>query len=125
MLDKKYYEGYEGEGEIRIWSNKSDNEEGMIIWIGYFNTILEGCFNSEFQKNGIIECYFNHNGFYDDKWEMRNPYIVLEELKMFDETLLSTKEEKIIKKTKEIIELLVIFINTSIKKNRNIYVECD
>ena len=27
----------------------------MIIWIGYFNTILEGCFRSEFQKGGIIE----------------------------------------------------------------------
>ena len=51
MLDARYYEGYEGEGEIKIWSE----ENGMIIWTGYFNTILEGCFRSEFQKGGIIE----------------------------------------------------------------------
>ena len=85
MLDTRYYEGYEGEGEVKVWSEENGNEDGIVIWIGFFNTILEGCFSSEFQKNGIIECYFNQDGFYDEKWEMKYPHIVLEELKRFNE----------------------------------------
>ncbi|MCI8409499.1 MAG: hypothetical protein HFJ09_09575 [Lachnospiraceae bacterium] len=123
MLDKKYYEGYEGEGEVKIWSNENGNENGMIVWIGYFNTILEGCFSSEFSPNGMIECYFNQDGFYDDKWEMRYPHIVLEELKKFNERILDTKDKEIIKISKEIIEQLVFFINVAVKNKRNIYVE--
>lgn len=123
MLDKKYYEGYEGEGEVKIWSNENGNEDGMIVWVGYFNTILEGCFSSEFSPNGMIECYFNQDGFYDDKWEMRYPHIVLEELKKFNERLLDTKDEEIIKISKEIIEQLVFFINVVVKNKRKIYVE--
>lgn len=123
MLDKRYYEGYEGEGEIKIWSNETGNENGMIVWIGFFNTILEGCFSPDFSSDGIIECYFNQDGFYDNKWEMKYPHIVLEELKKFNEKLLDTEDEEIIKKSKEVIEQLIFFINTAVKNEKNIYVE--
>lgn len=123
MLDKKYCEGYEGEGEVKIWCVENGHEDGMVIWIGFMNTILEGCFYSEFQKNGIIECYFNLNGFYDEKWRMRYPSIVLEELSKFNENLLNTKDETIIVKSKEIIEQLVSFINFAVQSERDIYVE--
>lgn len=123
MLDKRYYEGYEGEGEVKVWSGNNDKEKGILIWIGFFNTILEGCYSLGFQKNGIIECYFNQNGFYDDKWEMKNPHIVLEELKGFNEKLVDTRDEEIINKSKEVIEQLVSFINICIKNKRRIYIE--
>ena len=58
MLDKTYYEGYEGEGEVKIWSDENGSEKGMIVWMGFFDAILEGCFSSEFSPNGIIQCYF-------------------------------------------------------------------
>ena len=45
MLDTRYYEGYEGEGEVKVWSEENGNEDGIVIWIGFFNKILEGCFN--------------------------------------------------------------------------------
>ena len=123
MLDKRYYEGYEGEGKVKIWSDENGSENGMVVWNGFFNTILEGCFNSEFSQNGIIKCYYNQDGFYDNKWEMRYPHIVLEELKKFNEKLLDTKDEEIIKESKEVIEQLVFFISIAIKNERNIYVE--
>ena len=90
MLDTRYYEGYEGEGEVKVWSEENGNEDGIVIWIGFFNTILEGCFISEFQKNGIIECYFNQDGFYDEKWEMKYPHIVLEAVSYTHLTLPTT-----------------------------------
>lgn len=125
MLEKKYYEGYEGEGAVKVWSDGNGNENGIVIWIGFFNTILDGCFNSEFKKNGIIECYFNQNGFYDEKWEMKYPDIVLEELKRFNEKNLDTTDEEIIKKSKEVIEQLVLCINFAVKNEYSIYVEYD
>ena len=109
MLDKRYYEGYEGEGEVKVWSEGNGNQDGIVIWIGFFDTILEGCFSQEFQKNGIIECYFNQDGFYDNRWEMKYPHIVLEELKRFNEKLLYKIDEEIIKESKEVIEQLIFF----------------
>ena len=123
MLDKRYYEGYEGEGEVKVWVDDNGVESGMVIWRGFFEAILEGCFRSEFQKNGISECYYNQNGFYDDKWEMQSPYIVLQEVNYFDENLLNTENEEIIKKSKEVITLLISFINIAIENKQKIYVE--
>ena len=57
---------------------------------------------------------------------MKYPYIVLEELKRFDEKVLDTRNarnEEIIQKTKEIAEDLIGFINIAIKNERIIYVE--
>lgn len=123
MLDKRYYEGYEGEGEVKVWVDDNGVESGIVIWRGFFEAILEGCFRSEFQKNGISECYYNQNGFYDDKWEMQSPYIVLQEVNHFDENLLNTENEEIIKKSKEVITLLISFINIAIENKQKIYVE--
>ena len=125
MLDKRYYEGYEGEGEVKVWSEENGNQDGIVIWIGFFDTILEGCFNQEFQKNGIIECYFNQDGFYDNRWEMKYPHIVLEELKSFNEKLLYKIDEEIIKESNEVIKQLIFFINIAVKNERIIYVEYD
>ncbi len=123
MLDKRYYEGYEG--EVKVWSEENGNQDGIVIWIGFFDTILEGCFSQEFQKNGIIECYFNQDGFYDNRWEMKYPNIVLKELKSFNEKLLYKIDEEIIKESKEVIEQLIFFINIAVKNERIIYVEYD
>ena len=123
MLDKRYCEGYEGEGEVKVWVDDNGVESGMVIWRGFFETILEGCFRTEFQKNGISECYYNQNGFYDDKWEMQSPHIVLQEINHFDENLLKTENEEIIKKSKEVITLLISLINIAVEKKQKIYVE--
>ena len=123
MLDKKYYKGYEGEERVKIWREENGKEIGFVIWSGFFNTILEGCFRSDFQKNGMIECYYNQDGFYDEKWEMNYPNIVLDELKTFDENVLNTKNQGVTKTAKEIIGQLISFIDTAVSKKEKIYVE--
>lgn len=123
MLNRQYYEGYEGEGEIKIWYKEEQDENGMVIWIGFWETILEGCYNPDYQKNGIIECYFNHDGFYDGKWEMKSPDMVLEELNIFNEMGLDTVDKKMIDESKEIIKKLSCFIDMAIKNKRTIYIE--
>lgn len=85
----------------------------------------KGCFIPTFQKKGIVECYFNQNGFYDDKWEMKYPYIVLDELKRFNKKALDTADEEIIQKTKETVEDLIDFISIAIKDKLKVYIEYD
>lgn len=123
MLDKKYYEGYEGEEQIKIWCEEGCEENGFLVWNGFFNTILEGCFKPEFQKDGIIECYYNHDGFYDKKWEMNFPHVVLGELKTFDESVLDAENQGIVETAKEIVEKLISFIEIAISKNAKVYIE--
>ena len=54
---------------------------------------------------------------------MKSPAIVLQEINYFDENLLKTENEEIIKKSKEVITLLILFINIAVEKNQKIYVE--
>ena len=54
MLDTRYYEGYEGEGEVKVWSEENGNEDGIVIWIGFFNTILEGCLVQNSRKMELL-----------------------------------------------------------------------
>ena len=121
MLDERYYEGFEGEGQVTIWCD----EDGMVIWSGYFETILEGCWRSDFSHDGIVKCYHNRDGFFDGVWEMQYPHIVLDELDKFDEKLLNTDSKGMIEKSKEVISQLVSFINGAIENKRRIYVEYD
>lgn len=124
MLNNKYYDGYEGEERIKIWFEDDNSEEiGFIIWNGFFNTILEGCFYSDFQKYGIIECYYNQNGFYDEIWEMIHPEIVLEELRRFNDNSLDTQNKEIIVIVKEVIGQLISLINAAVSKKEKIYIE--
>ena len=104
MLDRNYYKGFEGEGQVKVWTYENGSEIGMVIWIGFFNTVLEGCFIPTFQKKGIVECY---------------------ELKRFDEKVLDTRDEEIIQKTKEIVEDLINFISIAVKDKLKVYIEYD
>ncbi len=56
---------------------------------------------------------------------MKYPYIVLDELKRFDEKILDRRDEEIIQKTKEIVEDLINFISIAIKDKLKVYIEYD
>ena len=43
----------------------------------------------------------------------------------FNEKLLDTRNEEIIKESKEVVEQLVSFINMAVRNEKNIYVEYD
>ena len=119
MENNKYYKGFEGEGCIEIWTDQNR----MIIWEGYFNTILEGCYQPDYSPDGILKCYVNQDGFFDDIWEMQHPLIVLEELKRFDENCLNTTDHNLIRESKEIIEELTSFIIQAVNYGEKIYIE--
>ena len=58
MWDRKYYEGYEGEGEVKIWLEENGNETGIVVWdvfsIQYQRDVLAQNFTKTELWNAII-----------------------------------------------------------------------
>lgn len=123
MINKKYYDEFEGEDAVKIWKYEHGIECGILVWRGFFEAVLEGCFRKDFQRNGIVECYYNQNGFFDDRWELEHPLVVLHELACFDENQLDHLDKAIVHGSKEVIRYLVSFINTAASRNQRIYIE--
>ena len=75
---------YSGDGEYVIWI--AETGEGMLIWVGYFDTIMDGCWTPNYSDKGMLYCYTKDIGFCDGEvWEMKHFDVVLEELNAFDE----------------------------------------
>ena len=124
MINQKYYEEFKGEDAVKIWTNEDEIECGILVWRGFFDAVLEGCFRKVFSRNGIVECYYNQNGFFDEKWEMQYPAIVLRELAGFDEKQLNHLDKEIVRGSKEVVGHLVSLINIAASHNQKIYIEC-
>lgn len=124
MLNQKYYEGYEGEAAVKVWREDNLTPIGMIIWCGFFETILEGCFVPDFPIGGISECYYYQNGFYDEKWEMANPSLVAQELSAFHCVHPELRNTGMIQETNEVLQLLKGLIATAVEKQQKVYIEC-
>ena len=123
MINTKYYEEFQGEDSVKIWIDEGGEESGFLVWRGYFEAVLEGCFKTAFQKGGLVECYYFQNGFFDDTWCMKYPEVVLHELACFDETQLKHLDKKIVLQSKEIVQHLLFFVNEAANLQQRINIE--
>ncbi len=85
MVDKRYYEGYEPEkGFVVYW----DEENQMEIWEGYLNLLFSACYHGLSSTQGLLECYRNWNGFYEEEgWKIPDLDVAIKELECFDEKM--------------------------------------
>lgn len=51
MINTKFYDGFEGEPELVL----TDGENKLIIWYGYFETVLDSLLDNNLEKRGIIK----------------------------------------------------------------------
>ena len=123
MVNTKYYEEFQGEDAVKIWMNEGGKESGILVWRGFFEAILEGCFKKDFQKGGLVECYYFQNGFFDDTWCMKYPEVVLQELRGFDETQLKHLDKEIVLQSKEIVQCLLFFVHAAVNLKQRINIE--
>ncbi|WP_375152356.1 hypothetical protein [Enterococcus mundtii] len=49
MIDNKFYEGFEGEAELSFIADGNK----LIIWNGYFDTILDNLLDCNLEKRGF------------------------------------------------------------------------
>ncbi|EAC4173168.1 hypothetical protein K9J41_000836 [Listeria monocytogenes] len=81
MINSGFYEGFEGEAEISFVAG--DNK--LVIWNGYFETILDNLLDCSVEREGVLKEFFNHEGWYDDSpWMIEDNSLTITQLKCFD-----------------------------------------
>lgn len=119
LLNRKYYEGFEGEPELVL----VNEENKFIIWNGYFEAILDALLEINLEKEGIIKEYFNHEGWYDESpWAIKDIQLTIEQLKSFD--LSKVKQSDNIKNVlPDLVQEIIQFLENA--RNTNVVVVYD
>ncbi|MFN2746772.1 MULTISPECIES: hypothetical protein [Bacillus] len=119
MLHTKFYDGFEGEPEIVL----SDGENKVVIWNGYFETLLNSLLDTNIKKEGIIKEYFYQEGWYNDSpWVIEDVQLTINQMKSFDVSKLDTSDGF----KKELVELVketIQFLENA--KNKTVVIEYD
>ncbi|MFP7492964.1 hypothetical protein SFC66_04170 [Terribacillus saccharophilus] len=81
MINTAFYDGFEGEPELIL----ANENKKLIIWNGYFESILDALLTSDSEKAGILKEYYYHEGWYDDSpWIIPDLSLTIEQLNHFD-----------------------------------------
>lgn len=105
MINTTYYDGFEGEHEI----NLNNGEDCMIIWDGYFDTIMDVLFDSGIEKEGIVKDYFYLEGWYDEPQPIEDIPLTIRQLKAFD-VKKSDRMESLKQVAVELVEDIIKFL---------------
>ena len=109
MIDTTFYDGFEGEPEL-ILANK---DKRLIIWNGYFESILDTLLASGIQQNGMIKEYYHHEGWYDDSpWIIPDLTLTIEQLNQFDISK-AEQSDNIKKVLPSLVKSIVYFLKSS------------
>lgn len=116
MIDSRFYEGFEGEAELSFIAD--DNK--LVIWNGYFETILDNLLDCNVEKEGILKEYFDHEGWYDDSpWLINNISLTINQLKCFDIDKVSQSSMKI--GLEEVVKTIISFLEDN--RLSKVYIE--
>lgn len=102
LVNKKYYDGFEGEPEIQFIYKKENDTAMLTIWEGYFDQIMRLMLPDEQGWTGLANCYNMYTGWYEDSpWVIEDLQIALKQLESIDETKLCD----------EAVEILILLCN--------------
>ena len=102
LVNKKYYDGFEGEPEIQFIYKKGNDTEILTIWEGYFDPIMRLMLPDEQGWTGLAYCYNMYTGWYEDSpWVIEDLQIALKQFESIDETKLCD----------EALEILMLLCN--------------
>ena len=93
LVNKKYYDGFEGEPEIQFIYKKGNDTEILSIWEGYFDQIMRLMLPNEQGWTGLW--------YEDSPWVIEDLQIALKQFESIDRTKLCD----------EAIEILMLLCN--------------
>jgi hypothetical protein len=129
MINEKYYQGFEYEVEVVIYYLSFTGEKvGWKIWVGYFETLLSGCFFVGISDSGILGSWTSHEGFFDEKpWKVKNNSTVIFELKQFafEKTEIESESNHMYQVTLKLYEDLLKFFEDAEKNQYEVFIEYD
>lgn len=116
MINSRFYEGFEGEAELTF---VADNDK-LVIWNGYFETILDNLLDCNVEKEGIVKEYFNHEGWYDDlPWLVKDNSLTIDQLKRFD--INKSNQSSMKDDIEEVVQTIISFLENN--RLSKIYIE--
>ncbi|MGD1819842.1 MAG: hypothetical protein ACPKOI_08200 [Pleomorphochaeta sp.] len=126
MIDESFYDGYEGENEVVIYYNQDRNKIGFKIWNGYFDNLLSGCYNAEIHIDGLLICYQNQDGFYDEQeWSIKNIDVVISELEKYSDNQVNSQSSVMLSMLPIIKDKLIRFLENAKKIKKTVYIDYD
>jgi len=126
MIDESFYEGYEGENEVVVYYNQDGEKSGFKIWNGYFDNLLSGCYGTEIHTDGLLICYKNQNGFYDEQgWRIKNLDVVISELENFSDNKVESQSSEMLSMLPIIKDKLVTLLEDAKKYEEIVYIDYD
>ena len=120
MVDKRYYEGYEPEkGFVVYW----DEENQMEIWEGYLDFLFSACYHGLSSTQGLLECYRNWNGFYEEEgWKIPDLDVAIKELECFDEKMGEPVSPSLAEDIRRLQKDLLVFLEKARQGKRSVFV---
>ena len=120
MVDKRYYEGYEPEdGFVVYW----DEENQMEIWEGYLNLLFSACYHGLSSTQGLLECYRNWNGFYEEEgWKIPDLDVAIKELECFDEKMGEPVSPDFAEDIRRVQKDLLAFLEKAKQMKKNVFI---
>lgn len=81
MIDDRFYKGFEGEAAVSFVTDTTT----LMIWNGYFETIMHTLLDYPVEKKGILKEFFNYEGWYEDSpWIIEDISLTIHQLKLFE-----------------------------------------
>lgn len=131
IINTKYYDGFEGEGEIqfiRVLSN--GNRKILSLWYAYFEIIMNSTIPINFNLDKLNEfeyLYIKREGWYDESpWQILDIDSVINQLKKFDINNLEYDEKmklkRILNKIPKVIKEIRQFLIEAKELNEKVYI---
>lgn len=119
MLVFDFYSGFEGKGELRILRKSSDGAtiSVILIWVGFFDIIMNKIEPSEKEWEGVLLYYHLHTGWYEEEnWECKEVELFIEQLESFDHNYLD-------KDCKEVLDVLLSELREAVRLRHKVFFE--
>lgn len=116
LINKKYYDGFEGEPEIQFIYRKGNNSEILIMWEGYFDQIMRLMSPDEGGWTGLAYCYNMYLGWYEESpWKIEDLKTTLKQFESID-------SQKLCSEAKEILVLICDMLGEAISNSFEIFI---
>lgn len=116
MINSKFYNDYEGEGQI-IFNDEANNK--LIVWEGYIYVLMEQMFE---QGSNILSDFYSREDD-DNPWEIININNAINQFKSFN--LSKIKQDGFSEYIPGLIREITLFLTNALQSNQKIYIITD
>lgn len=116
IINSKYYEGYEGEGEMQFIRHLSNGGKYVLrIWDGYFDEIMRELQPEESDWTGIAYYYNVEEPWWEKPWQIPDIDIVIKQLQKI-------KIDQLSEQARNLLGELCDMLSSSLESNEAVWI---